>query len=276
MRVISLPARRPDSPGGTAFGERTTGLEMAERQAAALAEIRAGNVPEFLRHLVPVTLRSGRAGGGDTGAGVSEITATIWVSPDYLAIGSDDDFLRWPVTWPAAQAICRDLGMVPATTRIADAVWAQAAVQLEPQPIPPSAAMMSNPYFQEHQRLVEEQRQCRGPGQSMCGRLTAGHKKDVVLTSRLRERPGKVAIYGWHYPNGEPIQPLSTVHIAQYADYSHGLRLVHPVAVLGGIGVPAKEVDLLEALGDPALAPLFSDEGVIEGAAELLAVVVGE
>ena len=50
--------------------------------------------------------------------------------------------------------------------------------------------------------------------------LTAGPRKDLVLTSRLWLDPGKVAIYGWHRARGAPIQPLSTVHGAGYADYS--------------------------------------------------------
>ncbi len=41
------------------------------------------------------------------------------------------------------------------------------------------------------------------------GKLIAGHKKDVVITNRLLTMPKRVAIYGWHRPNGSPIQPLA-------------------------------------------------------------------
>ncbi len=62
----------------------------------------------------------------------------------------------------------------------------------------------------------------------------AGHKKDVVITNRLTREQGRIAIYGWHQPTGIPIQPLSTVHGAGYADYSHGIRLVSDVVLIDG------------------------------------------
>jgi len=54
------------------------------------------------------------------------------------------------------------------------------------------------------------------------GELTSGDKKDLVLTSLLWRVPGRVAIYGWHRAVNQPIQPLSKVHGARYADYSPG------------------------------------------------------
>ena len=36
--------------------------------------------------------------------------------------------------------------------------------------------------------------------------------------TKLYEFPDRVAIYGWHRPDGRPIQPLSTVHGFRYAD----------------------------------------------------------
>jgi hypothetical protein len=65
-----------------------------------------------------------------------------------------------------------------------------------------------------------------GQAQVAGGVLLAGHKKDLVLTRKLATRPNRVAIYGWHQLSGEPIQPVSTVHVAEYADYSHGVRLI--------------------------------------------------
>ena len=93
------------------------------------------------------------------------------------------------------------------------------------------------------------------------GPLTAGHKKDLVLTTRLRRRPGRVAIYGWHRTSGKPIQPLSTVHGARYADYSHGVRFVSPQVMVDGLAH-----EYFEVLGDPILGPILSNEGGIPGA----------
>jgi hypothetical protein len=72
----------------------------------------------------------------------------------------------------------------------------------------------------------------------------------------LRERPGHVAIYGWHYPNGEPIQPLYTGHVDWYVDYSHGIRPVRRWMRVDGLLRSFEQV-----LTDPARAGLLSDEG---------------
>ncbi len=55
-----------------------------------------------------------------------------------------------------------------------------------------------------------------------------------------------------------PIQPLSTVHGACYADYSHGVRLVSEnVLVDGGTR------SIYDVLQDPVLSKVLSDEGPI-------------
>ncbi|MEO0753140.1 MAG: hypothetical protein AAFY25_15190, partial [Pseudomonadota bacterium] len=59
-----------------------------------------------------------------------------------------------------------------------------------------------------------------------------------------------------HRRNGTPIQPLSTVHGAGYADYSHGVRLVSRTAYLDG-----QEVDLHQIMANPRYAGIISHEG---------------
>ena len=93
------------------------------------------------------------------------------------------------------------------------------------------------------------------------GPLVAGHKKDIVTTNRLKEKPNRVAIYGWHKLDGKPIQPLTIVHGDTYVDYSHGVRLVAREVLLDGRAAQIEDV-----LRDPALAPLLSAEGPIRAA----------
>ena len=88
--------------------------------------------------------------------------------------------------------------------------------------------------------------------------LVAGHKKDVVIANKVFTTPGKVAIYGWHKPDGKPIQPLYTGHAASWVDYSHGIRLVSRRMMVDGV---ATTIDAV--LADPRLAPLLSNEGVM-------------
>ena len=115
--------------------------------------------------------------------------------------------------------------------------------------------MRSTAYFVLHNRLVHQDSLAQG---AILGMLVAGQKKDLVITNRLATYPGRVAIYGWHREDGTPIQSLSTVHGENYADYSHGVRLVSMVAY-----VDDKERSLVDVLQDPQLAPAVSSEGPI-------------
>jgi hypothetical protein len=250
-----MPARSASAETGSEFVRQTAALSEPEREAAIAAQLLAGNLPEFLRHLKPVTLR-GQLSGGEV------VEITICVTPDYLALGSDADFLRIPMGLRTALATAAKFGFVLPTPKMVDAIYDQAEVHLRPQPLPPGPEMRSNAYYWEHQRRIREQRiKLRAP----LGALSAGQKKDLVVTNRLWRKAGRVAIYGWHRGAGAPIQPLSTVHGARYADYSHGVRLVSAVAYVNGH--PRSILDILE---DPWLAGIVSDEGPIIRLASLI------
>ncbi|MCW5868310.1 MAG: hypothetical protein KIS61_13705, partial [Candidatus Eremiobacteraeota bacterium] len=208
-----------------------------------LQEIQKGNVPDFARQMREIQVSNN----GHTG--------TLRVMPDYLAIGSNDDFVRIPMDAQTAQKIADQTGTSLPTTKMVDDIYQQADTKLTPQPLPAGAQMMSNDYYQRHNDLVETQMARRGAEH---GRLTAGHQKDLVISNRLTQHPDRVAIYGWHQQNGKPIQGLSTVHESSYADYSHGVRLVGGTMIVDGQERPVSEV-----LRDPALAGLISNEGVI-------------
>lgn len=239
----AIPRRSRGAADGSAVIGRLTGSGGRERDEAIVSEVLAGNVPYFLRNLVPVTF---------TGNGA---TITICVAPDYLAVGSDRDFVRVPLGLPAAMRVAERFDMVLPTTRMVDAIYQQASVHLTPAPMDPTSAMVTTNYFLRHNATVQGQLRQAG---AHLGQLVSGHKKDLVLTNRLQSNPGQVAIYGWHQRNGHAIQPLSTVHQAQYADYSHGIRLVSRRAYVNG-----RPVDLRDLLADSRLASVVSSEGTI-------------
>lgn len=242
----TIPPRPSGAISGSEFARRTSGMQGIERQRSAVDALLRGNVPSFLRRMVPVRLSRELAEGGT-------VEAWVWVSSDYLAIGSDQDFLHMPLTYYSATRVADAFGCVLPTTRIVDAVYQQSRYHLLPDPLPPGPKMRSSEYYVKHRQLVERQR--RG---IPLGTLLSGHKKDVVLTRRLATRAGRIAIYGWHRPSGDPIQPLSTIHEARYADYSHGIRLVWNTVLVDG-----EPRSIYEILVDPRLAPLLSDEGEI-------------
>ena len=80
----------------------------------------------------------------------------------------------------------------------------------------------------------------------------------MVVSAKLTSVTNKVAIYGWHHTNSVAIQPLYTGHRADWADYSHGIRLVSQTVLLNG-----QPTNITAILSDTNLCQLLSDEGVI-------------
>ncbi|MBC7874113.1 MAG: hypothetical protein H7Y01_08965, partial [Ferruginibacter sp.] len=116
--------------------------------------------------------------------------------------------------------------------------------------VPMYAFRDSTPTMWHHHLIVEGQRKRRKG-------LIAGIQKDVVISGKISRdgRPDRVAIYGWHQPDGKPIQPLYTGHINWWVDYSQGIRLVYRK-----IKVEGKWMDYIEVLKDARLQKLLCDE----------------
>lgn len=243
--VAAIPPRNAAAPAGSEVARRVEHLSGLDRDALLREELFAGNVPQFLRHAAPVSMT-----GGDR---AHPLELTLCVLPDYLAVGSDHDFILVPLGLEAALAVAQRFRFELPTPQMVDAIYAAAPVKLAPLPLPPGDAMRSTAYLVRHTELIGEQRAALS---APLGELTAGDKKDLVLTSRLWTDPGKVAIYGWHRAVGAPIQPLSTVHGARYADYSHGVRLVSDTAYLNGV-----RHSLRQLLAEAEPARLLTGEG---------------
>ena len=246
----AIPARSLQDLTGSQFVRYVSNMDARDREQAILDEISKGNLPEFLRKLVPVKLQGQLATGKD-------LIATIFVTPDYLAIGSDADFLRIPMNLHTAVAVAQRFGFVLPTRKMVDAIYLQSRYRLVPRPLPAGSQMRSTEYYWTHNELIDDQMHAVG---LQPGALVSGDKKDVVMSNRLAAHLGRIAIYGWHKAAGQPIQPLSTVHGANYADYSHGIRLISQWAVVNG------KVELVrDILQDPSQAAILSDEGPIRG-----------
>ncbi|HUK52876.1 MAG TPA: hypothetical protein VL099_06250 [Candidatus Binatia bacterium] len=246
--TAQIPARPAQALTGSQFAEIILRMDRQQRESAIRDEILKGNLPAFLRQLVPVELQGRLAGG-------RMVTATIFVAPDYLAIGSDEDFLRIPMNLYTAAAVAGEFGFVLPTRKMVDAIYSQSKFRFTPQPLAPGPQMSSTEYYRRHNQIIEQQARTAG---IPLGELVAGDKKDVVISNRLASNPGRIAIYGWQRAEGQPIQPLSTVHGAGYADYSHGIRLISQKVWIEG---KLRWMD--EVLRDPELSRVLSDEGPI-------------
>ena len=240
----SIPNRPADAVGGKEFFKTLEKLAREEREDAIATEIIRGNCPEFLRKFKPIKLTSKDASGKD-------LIATVEVMPDYLAIGSDDDFVRAPMNPQTACRIAEAFGCSLPTRKIVDAIHASASVKLVPRPLTQAREAIAT--FVQHHQIIEEQR-----GASKLGELVSGIKKDLVLSNRLEEKPDRVAIFGWHHLDGKPIQPLNVSHISWYVDYSHGARLIKREVEIEG-----QRRDLRMVLISEIWSPLLSDEGPI-------------
>lgn len=255
---LQLPPRAENAPGARALLPTLGELSLADRESEIVGHVLAGNVPQFLRALRPVRVTAIADG--------RSVEAVFWAAPDYLAVGSDDDFFLTPLSPRAAQRIADAVGCQLPTRRMVDAIYAAATVRLAPITMTPGAEMTTLKYFRQHDESVRLQRtavlKARPPGEQL-GELVAGHKKDVVITPRLSTAPGKVAIYGWHREAlgdrpPQPIQPLYLGHIDQWVDYSHGVRLISQRCTINGA-----ERNLAEVLADVQQCVVFSDEGPI-------------
>lgn len=239
---LAIPARPSSALSGSDFAKKIDRYSVGQRELAILEELKKGNVPDFLRDFVPVSINGKRG-----------IKATVWVAPDYLAIGDNADFVRFPMNPITAQRVADQFKCVLPTKKLVDIIYRAADIKLSPSTLRPGKSMVQTSQWLKHHQLIEKKM-----NKFYQGRLVAGHKKDVVISNRLQQYRARVAIYGWHRRSGKAIQPLSTIHGNHYADYSHGIRLIASMMQVNGKWMPVSEV-----LSDPGLVHLLSDEGPI-------------
>jgi hypothetical protein len=246
-RGAAISQRLADAPAASKIVQELLEVDLRERERVVLSEILAGNVPDFLRTFVEVRACA------EVGDGTRH-EIVYRVMPDYLSIGSDGDFFRMPLTPQSAQHVADVFGCILPTRKMVDRIYQQATVKLPPHPLVKDRQSFAT--FLQHHGMIQKQLEAHAERG-----LVAGVKKDVVVTNELESRPGHVAIYGWHRLDGNPIQPLTTIHVDWYVDYSHGVRLVDQCVLLDG--KPANIRDILE---HDDLNGLLSDEGPIRQA----------
>lgn len=206
---------------------------------------------------IPIT------GGGHTG--------TFFAASDMFAVGDPSDFLRLPVFPSTAQRIANLGGFLLPTPKMARAIFAAGQVSLKPTPMIPNKFSNLEQYV-DHNGVIQNQLHAVNAASDA---LVVGHSKDVVIDTRMPA--GKVIIYGWFdatktitvggcgkngtgpcvSPEGYwYIQPLSSVHGADYVDYSQLYRFVRPDMIVDG-----QTMALENVLRDKELSKLLSDSG---------------
>ncbi len=232
-------------PNGDRYQNGVTGLE---REKAILRQVEVGNIPDFLRRPQKVVTRDANGN-----------TAELSVMPDYLAIGTNEDWVRVPITPILARAIADRYGLELPTRKVADAVYSQADVRLTGEGMVGNSRdqqfMQGNGFYLKHNQMIDRQL-----GGTSDGALVAGHKKDIIFSRYAASNPDRLDFYGLFRSNGTAIQDAGGgPHDNLYVDYSHGARFVGETVVVNGQPMRYSEV-----LSNPRLAGLLSDEGTVD------------
>jgi hypothetical protein len=254
-QTLKIRSRKPNALNGIQFAASIsdTSIHLKEREKIIYKAIKKGNIPEFYHRLVKVT---------DT-ATINGALTTIeyYVTPDYIAIGTDSNYFYCPMTPALAQRVANKLKCSLPTRKMVNTIYQQAGIKLSPLPIPPTPAMITVPVFIKHTEMLKQQRDSLG-SKFISGNLVGGDKKDVIVSNRIYNDTSNyhVVIYGWHKTStGKAIQPLYARHLNNWADYSHGIRLIQNKVWVNGKATNIKKVLQLEHLNS-----LLSDEGVIK------------
>src|SRR5574339_857502 len=88
-----IPHRDPGAVTGSVFIQENMHLSGATRESNILHEFLAGNIPDFLRNFTGIEVSDGAN------------TITYLTMPDFLAIGTDADYVRMPMNPLTAQKI---------------------------------------------------------------------------------------------------------------------------------------------------------------------------
>ena len=221
----------------------------------AIAEaVLEGNIPQELRSFRKIVFRTPVVDSVEILRKPHKVE--IWVLPDYISIGTSNDFVRMPMGPLAAQRIADSLNCILPTTFLVDRIAEVAQGHLNIFPFRPLGSRNSQPIvYQDSNNAINALYDAKG---YKFGQFISGLKKDVVLTYKILTLPGnenRVAIYGWHLPSGKAKQPLHIKHGNFYADYSHGIRMIYRT-----IKVDGKEYDAREVLESPQLYRLLSNE----------------
>lgn len=247
QNISLIPPQDSGAVSGSTFIQNNMSVDINVRENNILQEFLSGNIPDFTRKFVPITVSDGTN------------TISYLVMPDVLSIGNNDDYVRMPMNPHTAQSIADKYDCTLPTKKMVDDIWKNSVNKLIPLPWgPPYDSSMSS----TSRIIIENNKiQAQLSGKDFTA-LTSGHKKDVVLTNQLypNNPHARVAIYGWIEPDGQAIQGLNSFsHADTYEDYSHGIRLIaNDVMVNGNL------MRMSDVFNDASLSKLVNEDGILK------------
>lgn len=270
---LNLPKRPDNALSGSEFVEKVLGVDLEkfktnprqlgalskiERENAILEQIESGNIPDFLRRPKAVIIKG--PGGGEV---------KTYVMPDYIAVGSDKDFVRVPLSPIIAQALALKYGWNLPTKTIVEETYAQAGKRVVgPSYSHPAEFQLNSAYLDSSGFYLRSDQDIQAQLKGVApGTLVAGAKKELVVSPQVAVRlagvPAGEAIdfYGLYGEDGIPIQ--RTPGHGREAGYRHteyalGVRFVSPVLVVTKASGERKVIRMDDALRDPEIAKIIS------------------
>ena len=254
MPVPALADKPTATLAGSDFMRRADTTSFWVLEDLIVETVTAGQVPDALRHFRKITFTTPVVDSVEILRKKHKVE--MWVLPDYVAIGTNDDYVRMPMGPYAAQRIADALDCTLPTPFLVDRIAEASEGHVDIFPFRPLGNRNSQPIvFQDSNNAINAQFKAYG---YEFGQFISGLKKDIVLTYKimtLTEYERNVAIYGWHHPDGRAQQPLFVRHGNFYVDYSHGVRLIYNKVKIDGV-----EYNIREILQSPELYRLLSDE----------------
>lgn len=254
MPVPALTNKPSATLSGWEFMRRADTASFWVLEDLIVETVTAGQVPDALRHFRKITFTTPVIDSVEILRKRHKVE--MWVLPDYIAIGTNDDFVRMPMGPLAAQRIADSLDCTLPTSFLVDRIAEASEGHVDIFPFRPLGARNCQPIvFQDSNNAINALFKAHG---YHFGQLISGLKKDIVLTYKIQtltDYVRNVAIYGWHHPDGRAQQPLFVRHGNFYVDYSHGVRLIYNKVKIDGV-----EYNVREVLQSPELYRLLSDE----------------
>lgn len=243
---------------GSEFIQQVMNVDGAARDQLALKALLDGNTPSFMESLVEV--RTGAVIDG----GYYE--ATLRTRPGYLAIGTDDDFITWPLTEPSLQAYYDAGGghwYIPPGKLIYE-FWRASQVKIPTLAVRAPGAPGTHPGTGTW-TIDTAQKQIN----AALAKLGAPPTVFVRAKKAYSVRPGldgsRLCFSGWFSP-GPPLQPNpygwswqgldDMPHEAAFTDYSHGCDGVYYAVQVNGV-----QMDFADVCQHPKYHVLVSNRG---------------
>lgn len=269
---------------GSEFLKQVWDVRIPMLSKLGLNEMLKGNMPSFLDDRIACHTEAVIDGG--------YYRLTYYVKPNYLAIGTDEDYVLWPLSIIDLQNFCNAQMVTSvsdpndqtpkwfiATKKLVLNNWYASACKIPPQALGASADMTWPVKIQQEQKQINEQMLKKG-----C-KLTAfcRAKKAYISAPKMAndgstggpKTEGILHFTGWYgfekiIPdervvgsfNGMPVYGVQAGdetgnHEASYADYSHGCDVIYYDCDVNGM-----QFTFDELCTHPKLHVLVSDEGM--------------